>query len=248
MSIKDPYEYFRSNNIGTLTIFELAHTFGVKHIVCASSSSVYGARDFGAFSETDSVDKQLSPYGTTKRSGELLAWVYHHLYGISITNLRFFTVYGPRGRMDMAPFIFMDAMYHDKPITVYGDGSMIRDFTFVDDIVNGVVGAIDNPLGYQIMNVGRGEPIVLADFIQIMETIVGKRASIQYVAGCAGDVPHTHANITKAQELIGYNPQVSVIDGLRKMYEWYQNEYLTIGYKKKRANSLTYDSDICFVE
>src|SRR5205085_4284846 len=126
------------------------------------------------------------------------------------TNLRFFTVYGPRGRMDMAPFIFMDAIYHDRTITVYGDGNMVRDFTFIDDIVNGVLKAIDNPLGYQILNIGRGEPILLADFINIMETIIGKRANIQYAASFASDVPLTHANITKAKELIGYNPEISV--------------------------------------
>jgi len=183
----------------------------------------------------------------TKKTTELIAYVYHHLYGISSTNLRFFTVYGPRGRMDMAPFIFMDAIYHDKPIIVYGDGSVIRDFTFVDDIIDGVIKSIDNPLGYQIFNIGRGEPIVLADFINIMENIVGKRANIQYTVSFASDVPFTHANITKAQEFIRYNPQVSVISGLRKMYDWYKNEFLILEYCKTR-NALTHqDYAVVFV-
>src|SRR3990170_2927973 len=162
-SIDNPQEYFRTNNNGTLAIFEAARKCDIKHVVCASSSSVYGVREDGPFRETDAVDKQSSPYGMTKRAGELLACVYYHLFGISITNLRFFTVYGPRGRTDMAPFIFMDAIYHRKPIMVYGDGSAIRDFTYVDDIVQGIIRAIDTPLGYEIINIGRGEPTVLKD-------------------------------------------------------------------------------------
>jgi UDP-glucuronate 4-epimerase len=247
-SMQNPYEYFRSNSTGTLTIFELAYNFGIKHVVCASSSSVYGARHYGAFSETDSVDKQSSAYGVTKRSGELLAYVYHHLYGLSITNLRFFSVYGPRGRMDMAPFIFMDAIYHDQTITVYGDGSMIRDFTFIEDIVDGIIKALDNPLGYQILNIGRGEPIILADFINIMENIVGKRANIQYVASFASDVPLTHANIIQAQELIGYNPKTSVTVGLKKMYDWYKSEFIPLALHKKRKKISTSNLDIYFIE
>jgi len=247
-SMQNPHEYFRSNNMGTLMIFELARQFNVKHIVCASSSSVYGARHDGSFTETDVVDKQLSTYGVTKRCGELLAYVYHLFYGMSITNLRFFSVYGPRGRMDMAPFIFMDAIYHNNTIVVYGDGSMIRDFTYVDDIVDGVLRSIDTPLGYQILNIGRGEPIVLADFINIMENIVGKRADIQYAAQIASDVPLTHANITKAQELIGYQPQTSVIAGLKKMYDWYKNEFITLSTYLKRTNNMTKQVEVYFIE
>ena len=227
-SINDPHEYFRTNNNGTLVIFETARKCGIKHVVSASSSSVYGVRADGPFRETDAVDKQSSPYGMTKRAGELLAYVYYHLFGISITNLRFFTVYGPRGRTDMAPFIFMDAIHHNRPITVYGDGSAIRDFTYVDDIVQGVINAIDTPAGYEIVNIGRGEPIVLSNFVSIIETIVQKKADINYVAGFFGDVPKTHAAIEKAQTLFNYMPQTSVRYGLERMYEWYKNEYLSI--------------------
>src|SRR5690606_28731426 len=178
-SINNSYEYLRTNIIGTGKVFEMARKFGVKHIVCASSSTVYGIREDGPFNEQDLVDHQSSPYGATKRAGELLAYVYHHLYGISITNLRFFSVYGPRGRIDMAPFIFMDAVYRNKTIMMYGNGSIIRDFTYVEDIVNGIIKSIDTPLGYQILNLGRGEPLSLADFIHTIEEIIGKSARIQ---------------------------------------------------------------------
>ena len=241
-SIDNPQEYFRTNNNGTLAIFEVARTCGIKHVVAASSSSVYGVRENGPFYETDAVDKQSSPYGMTKRAGELLAYVYYHLFGISITNLRFFTVYGPRGRVDMAPFIFMDAMHHNSPITVYGDGNAIRDFTYVDDIVQGIVKAIDTPLGYQIFNVGRGEPIVLKDFIQIVEKIVQKKADITYSSGFSGDVPQTHASIEKAEKLLGYMPQTSIQHGLEQMYKWYTQEYLPImGHKRSLLQEIYID-------
>jgi len=239
-SIADPHEYFRTNNDGTLVIFEAARKCGVKHIVAASSSSVYGVREDGPFYESDSVDKQSSPYGMTKRAGELLAYVYHHLYGVSITNLRFFTVYGPRGRIDMAPFIFMDAIYNNRPITVYGDGSAIRDFTYVDDIVQGIIKAIDVPAGYQIINIGRGEPIVLQDFVTMMENIVQKKADIEYAPQFSGDVPKTHASIEKAQQLFDYMPQTSLWYGLQKMYEWYKNEYLLMLGNKSKTISRVY--------
>jgi UDP-glucuronate 4-epimerase len=231
-STEDPQEYFRTNVMGTLTVLEMARQFDIKHVVCASSSSVYGERENGPFFETDAVEKQSSLYGTTKRTGELLTYAYHHLFGISITNLRFFTVYGPRARVDMAPFIFMDAIYHDLPITVYGDGSAIRDFTYVDDIVDGVIKSIDTSDGYQILNLGRGEPILLTDFIALMEQVVGKKAGIEYGDNFAGDVSMTHASIEKAQSLIGYDPHVSVASGLAFMYEWYKNEYLLLADAK----------------
>jgi UDP-glucuronate 4-epimerase len=241
-SINDPQEYFRTNNNGTLAIFEVARKCGIKHIVSASRSSVYGARENGPFYETDSVDKQSSPYGMTKRAGELLAYVYYHLFGISITSLRFFTVYGPRGRIDMAPFIFMNAIHHNRPITVYGDGSAIRDFTYVDDIVQGVIKSIDTPLGYQIFNIGRGEPIILKDFINTLENILQKKADIIYQPSFSGDVPQTHSSIEKTHELLGYSPKTSIYDGLKKMYEWYKNEYLFLETNKRSYVSIV-DSD-----
>jgi UDP-glucuronate 4-epimerase len=242
-SIDNPHEYFRTNNDGTLVIFEAARKCGVKHIVAASSSSVYGVREDGPFCESDSVDKQSSPYGMTKRAGELLAYVYHHLYGLSITNLRFFTVYGPRGRIDMAPFIFMDAIHNQRPITIFGDGTAIRDFTYVDDIVQGVIKAIDTPAGYQVLNIGRGEPIVLSDFVSIMECVVQKKADIEYAPKFSGDVPKTHASIEKARLLFDYMPQTSLVHGLQEMYEWYTNEYLAIVGHKRANHSRVYVYD-----
>ena len=236
-SINDPHEYFRTNNNGTLAIFEAARKHGIKHIVMASSSSVYGVREDGPFRESDSVDRQSSPYGMTKRAGELLAYVYHYLFNISITNLRFFTVYGPRGRTDMAPFIFMDAIHHGKPITVYGDGSAIRDFTYIDDIVQGIIRAIDVPVGYEIVNVGRGEPIILNDFVTMLEKIIQKKGNIIYEASFSGDVPKTHAAIEKAQQLFNYMPQTFLQYGLEKMYEWYKNEYLLMTEHKNKGTS-----------
>ncbi len=247
-SVQDPYECYRTNNMGTVVVFELARKCGVKHIVNASSSSIYDSRQGGAFVETDSVNKQTSPYGVTKRAGELLAYVYTHLYDISITNLRFFSVYGPRGRVDMAPFIFMDALYHDRPIKVYGDGTIVRDFTYIEDIVDGVIKAIDNPLGYQIFNIGRGEPIRLTDFIEAMEIVMGKRANIEYKEGYSCDAPFTHANIDKACNMLGYQPKTSVVVGLQKMYQWYKEEYLPLDLEKKRNNFFNNLEVECFIE
>lgn len=238
-SIDDPHEYFRTNNNGTLVVFEIARKCGIDHVVTASSSSVYGFRENGPFCETDSVDKQASPYGMTKRATELLAYVYYHLFDISSSSLRFFTVYGPRGRIDMAPFIFMDAIYNHIPIKVYGDGSAIRDFTYIDDIVQGIIKAIDKPLGYEIFNIGRGEPIVLKDFIAIIEDVVGNSANVEYVARFAGDVPQTHACINKAESLLSYVPQTSIKHGLEQMYEWYKNEYLPLVGGRKGVNVST---------
>jgi UDP-glucuronate 4-epimerase len=238
-SIENPHEYFRTNNNGTLVLFEAAHKYNIKHMVIASSSSVYGVRENGPFRETDSVDKQSHPYGMTKRAGELLSYVYHYLFGISVTNLRFFTVYGPRGRTDMAPFIFMDAIHNSRPITVYGDGSAIRDFTYIDDIVQGIISAIDTPVGYEIVNIGRGEPIVLNDFITTLEDVIQQKADITYISVFAGDVPKTHAAIEKAQHLFNYKPQISLRHGLEEMYEWYKNEYIPlIGHKRSYISEI----------
>ncbi len=225
-SIDDPYEYVRSNILGTLVMFEMAKEFNINHIVFASSSSVYGVRNKVPFKEDDITGKQSSPYGMTKRAGELLAYTYHNLYGMSVTSLRFFTVYGPRGRIDMAPFIFIDKIHKGETLTVFGDGSAIRDFTYVDDIVDGVIKSIDKPLGYEILNLGRGEPIVLIDFIRTIEKVVCKKAVIQYTSGFAGDVPITHADVSKAQQLLDYAPKISVEEGMRKMYEWYKQVFM----------------------
>lgn len=233
VSLEIPEEYVTSNIIGTLNMFELAHVYGVKHIVYASSSSVYGNCGEGPFTENFDVSHPISPYAMTKCASELLAYTYYHVYGISSMGLRFFTVYGPRGRMDMAPFIFMDTIYKNGVIDVFGDGSSQRDFTYVDDIVDGIIRSIDTPCGYQVLNLGRGEPVVLKDFISTMEKVVGKKAQIQYKPMPATDVLLTHAQIGKAQNLLGYNPKISVEEGLYKMYDWYTNEYMLTVQNKR---------------
>lgn len=233
-SIENPYVYIETNITGTCVILDMAREFNIKHCVCASSSSVYGARyDTNFFSENDPVNQQLSPYGMTKRADELLTYVYHYLFGISITNLRFFTVYGPRGRIDMSPFIFLDAINQGSSLSVYGDGAAVRDFTYVDDIVDGIIRALDTPLGYEIINLGRGEPIVLSHFIEIIEMIAGKKADIEYVSSFSGDVPRTCANVSKAHELLGYTPSVSIEQGMRAMHEWYMQENMVHTQKRR---------------
>lgn len=237
-SIIDPNSFMESNIIGTAVIFELCRIHGVKNIVFASSSSVYGARDNSIpFAETDRTDYQSSPYGMTKKSGELLAAVYYHLYKLPITCLRFFTVYGPRGRRDMAPYLFMDAIYNRKTITVFGDGSAIRDFTYVHDIVEGIVKAIDTPIGFSVINLGSGNPITLINFIAMLEDIIGNKAIVQYEPIILGDVPLTSASTEKAKLLLGYVPRYKIYDGLSSMVTWYKNEQLRESQNTKSDQS-----------
>lgn len=187
----------------------------------ASSSSVYGANVKAPFSEEDAVDKPVSPYAATKRSCELLAWTYHSLYQLPVSGLRFFTVYGPRGRPDMAPFKFMDSISRGVPIQQFGDGSSQRDYTYIDDIVRGVISAIDTPRPYEIYNLARGETIHLTEFIQLIEELLGKKAIIEKREFQKGDVPLTYGDIRRAKELLGYKPEFSIREGMKKTIEWY---------------------------
>lgn len=225
MSIQDPHEYTTSNILGTVNIFEIARVHNVPHVVYASSSSVYGNCGEGPFKESLDINKPISPYAMTKCACELIAYTYHYLHGISTTGLRFFTVYGPRGRVDMSPFIFMDALYNDKTLSIFGDGNTQRDFTYIDDIVAGVSQSIITPAGYQVCNLGRGEPITLQTFVSTLETIMGKKAKITYEPMPITDVLLTHADIEKAYQLLNYTPHTSIEAGLRSMYQWYINEY-----------------------
>ena len=220
-----PDTYIRTNVQGMLNVLDAAKEAAVPHIVYASSSSVYG-QDRAPFKEGSTADRPCSVYAATKRAGELLAYSYHHLYGISCTGLRLFTVYGPRGRPDMAPFKFLDAIHHGRPIQQYGDGTSMRDFTYIDDAVTGIIQAIETPLGYEVINLGRGEPVSLQSFITLVQETVGRQAHITRCAVPAGDVRMTHASIGKARTLLGYNPKVSLREGLRRMYRWYTDSYL----------------------
>ncbi len=224
-SIENPHPYMEINVIGTLNMLELARQFGVSHWVFASSSSVYGDDLPAPFNENQEVSRPCSTYAATKCAGELLAHTYYSAHNISCTCLRFFTVYGPRGRPDMAAFKFMNAIHKGDPIMQYGNGTSMRDFTFVDDIVDGIVCALERPFGFEVINLGRGEPIFLKDFIATIEDVVGSKADIIVRSVPIGDVAMTHADITKAQKLLDFNPRVGLCEGLKRMYEWYKNEY-----------------------
>eukprot|EP01034_Spumella_vulgaris_P022068 gene22068-28163_t len=166
--------------------------------------------------------KPVSPYAATKKACELLAYTFHHLYGLNCTGLRFFTVYGPRGRPDMAPFKFIDRVFRGEAIQQYGDGTTSRDYTYIDDIVEGVVSAVDRPLGYEVINLGNGRPFRLKDFISLVEKCVGKEANIEILPEQPGDVERTCADISKARSLLDYSPKVAFEDGISRTAEWYQ--------------------------
>eukprot|EP00956_Cyclotella_meneghiniana_P023832 scaffold47039_cov62-Cyclotella_meneghiniana.AAC.4 len=224
-SIQDPYVYIHSNIRGTTHLFELAHKFGVKNFVFASSSSVYGGSKSTFFSEEENVDNPVSPYAASKKACELLAYTYHHLYSLNVTGLRFFTVYGPRGRPDMAPFKFIDRVSRGLELQQFGDGSSSRDYTYIGDIVDGILRAVDRPYPYQVFNLGKGSGTSLKVFISIVEKNVGKKAIIKLMPDQPGDVPYTCADVSKAYELLGYKATVPFDEGIRKTVDWYVNEY-----------------------
>jgi len=224
-SIQDPYVYIHSNIRGTTHLMELSHRFGVKNFVFASSSSVYGGSKSTFFSEDESVDNPVSPYAASKKACELLAYTYHHLYKLNVTGLRFFTVYGPRGRPDMAPFKFIDRVSRGLELQQFGDGSSSRDYTYIDDIVDGIVRAIDRPYPYQVFNLGKGSGTSLKQFIDIVQKHVGKKAAIKVMPDQPGDVPYTCADVSKAYDLLGYAATVPFDEGIRRTVDWYKNEY-----------------------
>ncbi|CEG48677.1 nad-dependent epimerase dehydratase [Plasmopara halstedii] len=224
-SIDNPLMYIHANVVATTLLLDVCREFGIKKFVYASSSSVYGGSMKEKFSETDIVDFPVSPYAATKKSCELLAHTYHHLYGMDTIGLRFFTVYGPRGRPDMAPFKFMDRIARDIAIDQYGDGSSSRDYTFIDDIVQGVLLSLDRGRGCEVFNLGRGTPALLTEFIAIIERLVGKKAKINILPEQPGDVPRTSADISKAECLLGYKPIISLEQGLAMTWEWYSKLY-----------------------
>jgi UDP-glucuronate 4-epimerase len=209
-SISDPYIYVRTNIEGTTCLLDLSRTYGIQNFVYASSSSVYGGSDKATLSEDDVINKPVSPYAATKATCELLAYTFFHLYGMNSIGLRFFTVYGPRGRPDMAPFKFIDRITRGVPIQQYGDGSTSRDYTYISDIVDGVIRSLDRPMGCEVINLGNGNPFLLKNFIHIVERAIGKKAVIEYLPEQPGDVERTCANLTKARMLLDYNPQVDL--------------------------------------
>ncbi|HLP79974.1 MAG TPA: NAD-dependent epimerase/dehydratase family protein [Acidobacteriota bacterium] len=224
-SLENPAAYTRSNLEGTVTLLEAARKHQVKNFVFASSSSVYGETGDVPFRETARVDKPESYYAATKKAGEEILHSYHKNYGLNCTALRFFTVYGPWGRPDMAPMLFAKKIIDDGTIDVFNNGNMSRDFTYVDDIVTGVVAAIDKPQPYEIVNIGRGQPVNLLDFVKTMESAFGKEVKKNYLPMQKGDVTQTFSDTTKAKMLYGYEPKVSLQEGIGKFAEWYKKYY-----------------------
>jgi UDP-glucuronate 4-epimerase len=224
-SLEDPYVYLKSNIDGTLILFEMARNHNINVVVYASSSSVYGGNDKIPFSETDNVDRPISLYAATKRSNELMAYTYHHLFGIKMTGLRFFTVYGPWGRPDMAMFKFTKNIIEGQPIDVYNFGKMKRDFTFITDIVAGVLSALDQGYEFEIFNLGNNNPIELDYFIEVIEKELGVKAKKNLMEIQPGDVPMTYADIENSKLKLGYLPQVSIEAGVKEFVKWYKGYY-----------------------
>jgi UDP-glucuronate 4-epimerase len=220
-SVENPWVYIQTNVTGTLNLLELCREFDVKKFVLASTSSLYGATTERPFREDANTDKPLSPYAASKKAAEVLCYTYHYLYGIDVTIPRYFTVYGPAGRPDMSLFRFVQWIHEGRPVTVYGDGQQERDFTYVEDIARGTVAAL-RPVGYEVINLGSDQPIVLSDAIALIEELAGKPANRQYVPLHPADVTATWADISKAERLFGWRPQVSFNDGVRNLVAWYQ--------------------------
>ena len=247
-SIENPMAYIDSNLVGMATILEGCRHNKVKHLVYASSSSVYGMNEKMPFSTEDAVDHPVSLYAATKKSNELMAHSYSHLYDLPTTGLRFFTVYGPWGRPDMAPFLFTDAILNDREIKVFNHGKMKRDFTYIDDIVEGIIRIQDvvpmrnaeNPntspssskAPYKVFNIGNNEPIALMTFIEAIEKAAGKEATKNYMPMQAGDVPATFADIDSLKEEVGFKPDTKIEFGMEQFVAWFK-DYYKVGNTKK---------------
>lgn len=220
-SIQDPFVYHEVNVEGTLNLLEEAREHKLGHFIFGSSSSVYGKRNKIPFSEEDALLSPVSPYASTKISGEALCHVYHELYGIRMTLLRFFTVYGPRQRPEMAIHKFTRAIYEGKAIAFYGDGSSIRDYTYVTDIIQGIKGALNGNGSYEVFNLGDSKTVTLYQLVELIEKNLNRKAKLRKMTDQAGDVPVTCANIDKAKRLLGYEPRVLIADGIQRFCEWF---------------------------
>lgn len=226
-SIFNPLQYQKVNEAGTLNLLEYAKKRKISRFIFASSSSVYGINMNVPWNEDDKLLTPISPYAATKLSGEMMGHVYSHLFNINFIALRFFTVYGPGQRPDLAIHKFFNLIESEKPIDVYGDGSTFRDYTYIDDIVSGILGAMmySKTKNFDIINLGNNNTIKLKDLISSIEDIVGKKAQINYLPEQPGDVPKTYANISKAQHLLNYNPKTEILEGLTSFYKWFLDFY-----------------------
>lgn len=221
-AVESPDFYVEVDYNGSQNLMDAARFTDVENFVFASTSSVYGNTKQIPFVESDPCDRPLQPYAAAKRAAEILGYTYHYLYGLSFTAIRFFTVYGPNGRPDMMAYLVADSITKGIEIPIYNGGEMFRDWTFVEDITDGAVAAVDRPLGYEIINLGRGEPTKLKDFVTMIEKIAGRKANLVDKPKPAADVVTTYASIGKAIELLGYNPKVPVQEGVKAFWEWYE--------------------------
>ena len=219
-SLERPALYADVNVRGTSVLLEAAIKYGGPRVVFASSSSIYGERDDGPFRETDSVERPISPYAATKRAGELVAHAFHHASGLSITCTRIFTAYGPRQRPDLAIRKFAERMLADKSVPVFGDGESIRDFTYVDDLIDGLVRALDRDLGYAILNLGNGRSISVLEVIRLLEKTLKVSAQIEWLPAQIGDVRRTWSDTTAARKALGFAPKISIEDGVDRFADW----------------------------
>lgn len=220
--------YTEVNIAGTVNLLEAARLAGAKIFVFASTSSVYGHTTQLPFVETDPANLPLAPYPASKKAGELIGYTYYNLHQMNFTALRFFSVYGPRGRPDMMPFMVIDRIVKGQEIKLFDAGQMKRDWTYVDDIVGGIVAALERPLGYEIINLGRGEPVLMADFVTIIEELAGKKAILTTPPAPPSEPKITFASIDKARRLLDYQPHTPVEEGLAKMWRWYQTEVMAV--------------------
>jgi UDP-glucuronate 4-epimerase len=237
-SLENPFAYINSNIVAFTNILEACRAIQPQHLVYASSSSVYGGNTKLPFSETDNVDHPVSLYAATKKANELMAHTYSHLYNIPTTGLRFFTVYGPWGRPDMAPFLFADAIFKGRPIKVFNHGDMQRDFTYIDDVVEGVIRVLDKPATpkidalaasirapYRLFNIGNNQPEKLLDFIALLEQSIGKKAQQEFLPMQPGDVKSTYADTTALNAWVDFKPNTPLQAGVEKFVSWYRNYY-----------------------
>lgn len=226
-AVQYPDLYVEVNLNGTQNLLDAARAADIApNFVMASTSSVYGNTTQIPFVETDPCDRPLQPYAAAKRAAEILGHAYHHLYGMNFTAVRFFTVYGPNGRPDMMAYLVAESVAKGIQIPLYDNGEMYRDWTYVDDITDGVVAALDKPLGYEIINLGRGEPTLLKDFVNLIEKLGGRPANVFHRPRLAADFVRNEADISKARRLLGYNPQISVEEGVRRFWTWYETAVL----------------------
>ncbi len=224
-SLEDPFAYQKTNLEGFLNLLEIAREYKLANFVYASSSSVYGSNKKMPFSVEDRVDNPISLYAATKKANELIAHAYSHLFNIPCTGLRFFTVYGPWGRPDMALFLFTDAILNNRPINVFNNGDMRRDFTYIDDIVAGTIAAIERPVPYEVFNIGNSKTEQLMRLIEVLEDELGQKAEKNMMPMQPGDVSRTSADIQKTRDLLGFDPKTPLEEGIKNFVAWYRDFY-----------------------